>query len=172
MADKLNLSSAKASVIGLRISPRKTGEVASLIRGRSVKDALTILSYTPRRAAEPISKLIASAAANATNNHGLKEDNLQITSIVVGPGVRYKRFRPIARGSAHPYMHRTSNIYVTVAEAASAVSTTKLKASKSEAKAKIEKPTATKKSSAKASDKKKASTAKPKATKKVEKEVK
>lgn len=115
MADKnLNLNSAKASVIGLRISPRKAGEVASLVRGRSVADAITILSYTPRRAASHIQKLVASAAANATNNHGISNQNLQITSLVVGPGVRYKRFRPIARGSAHPYMHRTSNIYITV----------------------------------------------------------
>lgn len=115
MANKtLNLSSAKASVIGLRISPRKAGEVASLVRGRSVADAITILSYTPRRAAQHIQKLVASAAANATNNHGISDKDLQITSLVVGPGVRYKRFRPVARGSAHPYMHRTSNIYITV----------------------------------------------------------
>jgi large subunit ribosomal protein L22 len=115
MATKdLNLNSAKASVIGLRISPRKTGEVVALIRGRSVADALVILKHTPRRAAESIYKLISSAAANATNNHGIDEKDLLISSIQVGPGVRYKRFRPIARGSAHPYMHRTSNIYVTV----------------------------------------------------------
>ena len=115
MANKtLNLSSAKASVIGLRISPRKAGEVASLVRGRSVADAITILSYTPRRAAQHIQKLVASTAANATNNHGISDKDLQITSLVVGPGVRYKRFRPVARGSAHPYMHRTSNIYITV----------------------------------------------------------
>ena len=114
MANKtLNLSSAKASVIGLRISPRKAGEVASLVRGRGVADAITILSYTPR-AAQHIQKLVASAAANATNNHGISDKDLQITSLVVGPGVRYKRFRPVARGSAHPYMHRTSNIYITV----------------------------------------------------------
>ena len=113
-AKSLNLNTAKASAIGLRISPRKTGEVAALVRGRSVSDALTILNHTPRRAAESIHKLISSAAANATNNHGIEEKALVISSIQVGPGVRYKRFRPIARGSAHPYMHRTSNIYVVV----------------------------------------------------------
>jgi large subunit ribosomal protein L22 len=115
MASKsLNLSTAKASIIGLRISPRKTGEVVALVRGRSVSDALVILKHTPRRAAEPIYKLISSVVANATNNHGIEEKALMISSIQVGPGVRYKRFRPIARGSAHPYMHRTSNVYVTV----------------------------------------------------------
>jgi large subunit ribosomal protein L22 len=115
MAEKsLNLKEAKASVIGLRISPRKTGEVVALVRGRSVKDALVILNHTPRRAAESIYKLISSAAANATNNHGIDKEDLLISSIQVGPGVRYKRFRPITRNSAHPYMHRTSNIYVTV----------------------------------------------------------
>ncbi len=130
----LNLSSAKASVIGLRISPRKAGEVASLVRGRSVADAITILSYTPRRAAQHIQKLVASAAANATNNHGISDKDLQITSLVVGPGVRYKRFRPVARGSAHPYMHRTSNIYITVSGEPKAIK--KADAAKADAKPK------------------------------------
>ena len=135
MANKtLNLSSAKASVIGLRISPRKAGEVASLVRGRSVADAITILSYTPRRAAQHIQKLVASAAANATNNHGISDKDLQITSLVVGPGVRYKRFRPVARGSAHPYMHRTSNIYITVSGEPKAIK--KADAAKADAKPK------------------------------------
>lgn len=143
MANKtLNLSSAKASVIGLRISPRKAGEVASLVRGRSVADAITILSYTPRRAAQHIQKLVASAAANATNNHGISDKDLQITSLVVGPGVRYKRFRPVARGSAHPYMHRTSNIYITVSgepKAAKKADTTKADAKPKKVTTKVKK---------------------------------
>jgi large subunit ribosomal protein L22 len=96
------------------MSPRKVGVVAALVRGRSVADAITILEHTPRRAALPVKKAIMSARANADYNHKLKPDSLQIVSISVTPGVRYKRFRPVARGAAHPYQKRTSHIHVVV----------------------------------------------------------
>lgn len=96
------------------MSPRKVGVVAALVRGRSVADALTILEHTPRRAALPVKKAIMSARANADYNHKLKPDTLQIVSISVTPGVRFKRYRPVARGSAHPYQKRTSHIHVVV----------------------------------------------------------
>ncbi len=73
---------------GVRMSPRKVGVVASLVRGRTVSDALTILQHTPRRAAEPVIKAIQSAKANADNNHDLKPDTLTISAITVTPGVR------------------------------------------------------------------------------------
>lgn len=98
----------------VRISPRKVSVVASLVRGRSVADALVILAHTPRRAATPVAKAIKSAQANADNNHGYKPDSLRITEISVTPGVRYKRFRPVSRGMAHPYQRRTSHIRVVV----------------------------------------------------------
>lgn len=98
----------------VRISPRKVSVVASLVRGRSVSDALTILAHTPRRAATPVAKAIKSAQANADHNHGYKPDTLQIVEISVTPGVRYKRFRPVSRGMAHPYQKRTSHIRVVV----------------------------------------------------------
>lgn len=98
----------------VRISPRKVSVVASLVRGRSVSDALTILAHTPRRAATPVAKAIKSAQANADHNHGYKADSLRIVEISVTPGVRYKRFRPVSRGMAHPYQKRTSHIRVVV----------------------------------------------------------
>ena len=98
----------------LRMTPRKVSLVAALVRGRSVDDALVILSHTPKRAAKPLAKLIASARANATNNHGLKADGLQITTLSVTSGPRLKRFRPVARGQAHPFQKRTANILVEV----------------------------------------------------------
>lgn len=104
----------KASASAIRISPRKVSVVASLVRGRSVKDALTILEHTPRKAALPLSKVIASAQANAENNHGYKADSLTITSLDIGPGPTYKRFRPAAQGRAQPYKRRTTNIRVEV----------------------------------------------------------
>ena len=99
---------------GVRMSPRKVSVVASLVRGRSVEDALTILEHTPRRSALAVSKVIASAKANADHNHGLKPGTLTITEITVTHGPRLKRFRPAAHGRALPFMRRTSHIRVTV----------------------------------------------------------
>jgi large subunit ribosomal protein L22 len=107
-------TSVKASLRELRMTPRKVSLVASLVRGRTVDDALVILQHTPKRAAKPLAKLIASAKANATNNHGLRADGLVIESLQVTAGPRLKRFRPVARGMAHPYQKRTSHIFVTV----------------------------------------------------------
>lgn len=107
-------NTVKAISKGVRISPRKLGLVASLVRGRSVEDALLILEHTPKRAASVVSKTISSAKANAVNTHNLKEASLIIHDIQVGPGPRLKRFRPVARGMAHGYMHRTSHLRVVV----------------------------------------------------------
>jgi large subunit ribosomal protein L22 len=96
------------------MSPRKVGVVASLVRGRSVADALTILEHTPRRSALPVKKVIESARANADHNHNYKPDTLQIVSIQVSPGPRLKRFRPAAHGRALPFQRRTSHISVVV----------------------------------------------------------
>ncbi len=99
---------------GVRMSPRKVGVVASLVRGRTVADALVILEHTPRRSAEPVLKAGASAKANAEHNHNFKPDTLKIVEISVSPGQRLKRFRPAARGRALPFQRRTSPIRVVV----------------------------------------------------------
>jgi len=114
MADQIISTSVKASAKGLRMSPRKVGVVASLVRGRTVSDALVILEHTPRRAALPVKKVIKSARANADYNHNLKPDTLKISSIQVSPGSRIKRYRPAAHGRALPFQRRTSHIFVTV----------------------------------------------------------
>jgi large subunit ribosomal protein L22 len=106
--------SVTATAKGVRMSPRKVGIVAQLVRGRSVADALTILEHTPRRSALPVIKVIQSAKANADRNHGLKPDTLQIVSISVTPGPRFKRYRPAAHGRALPFQRRTSHIHVIV----------------------------------------------------------
>ncbi len=98
----------------VRISPRKVSVVASLVRGRTVADALVILSHTPRNSATSVIKVINSAKANADHNHGYKPDTLRIVEISVTPGPRSKRFRPVSRGMAHPYQKRTSHIKVVV----------------------------------------------------------
>ena len=100
--------SVKATAKGVRISPRKVGVVAALVRGRTVADALTILEHTPRRAAKPVYKVIESARANADNNHNYKPETLTITHISVVPGPRMKRYRPAAHGRALPFQRKTS----------------------------------------------------------------
>lgn len=104
----------RAVAKGVRMSPRKVAVVAALVRGRSVEDALVILQHTPRRTASAVSKVIASAAANAENNHNYKSGTLQITEISVTPGPRLKRFRPAAHGRALPFQRKTSHIRVLV----------------------------------------------------------
>lgn len=104
----------KAESKGVQMSPRKVGEVASLVRGRTVADAVTILEHTPRRAALAVLKTIKSAQANATHNHNYKADTLHIVQITVNHGPRSKRFRPAAMGRALPFMKRSSHIRVLV----------------------------------------------------------
>ena len=97
---------------GVRMSPRKVSLVASLVRGRTVADALVILEHTPKRAAKPVAKAIASAKSNAVNNHRADANSLVIEHLQVTAGERIKRFRPAAMGRALPYQKRTSHIKV------------------------------------------------------------
>jgi len=106
--------SVRALAKGVRMSPRKVSVVASLVRGRSVEDALTILGHTPRRSALPVKKVIESARANADHNHNLKPETLKIVSITVTPGPSIKRYRPAAQGRALPFQRRSSHINVVV----------------------------------------------------------
>jgi len=97
---------------GVRMSPRKVSLVASLVRGRTVADALVILEHTPKRAAKPVQKAIASAKANAVANHKADANSLIIEHLTVTAGARIKRFRPAAQGRALPYQKKTSHIKV------------------------------------------------------------
>jgi large subunit ribosomal protein L22 len=106
--------SAIATQKGVRISPRKVAVIADLVRGRSVGDAITILEFTPRRAAQPVKEAIKSAAANAEHNHSYKPGTLEITEISVTSGPRLKRFIPAARGRARRFQRKTSHIRVVV----------------------------------------------------------
>jgi large subunit ribosomal protein L22 len=98
----------------VRISPRKVSEVAALVRGRSVADALTILAHTPRRPAESLKKAILSARANAEHNHNYKPDSLYISELSVTAGPRFRRYRAAWRGTARKYQRQTSHIKVVV----------------------------------------------------------
>jgi large subunit ribosomal protein L22 len=95
-------------------APRKVSLVASLVRGRTVADAIVILNHTPKRAVRPLIKVIESAQANAVNNHGYDGKTLVISTLSVTTGTRLKRFNPASRGRALPYQKKTSNILVEV----------------------------------------------------------
>lgn len=104
----------RAVAKGVAIAPRKVSIVASLVRGRSVADALVILEHTNRRSARPVAKAIASAQANATNNHGLDAKSLVVSTLGVTTGPRMKRFKPHMRGMALPFQKKSSHILVEV----------------------------------------------------------
>ncbi|MFZ5826167.1 MAG: 50S ribosomal protein L22 [Bacillota bacterium] len=106
----------KASARYIRISPRKVRVVIDLVRGKSVSEALTLLKFIPKRASEPIAKVIASAAANAEHNFNLNKDNLVVSQAFVDQGPTLKRFHPRQRGQAFPILKRTSHITVAVKE--------------------------------------------------------
>lgn len=99
---------------GVDQAPRKVALVASLVRRRTVADALVILSHTPKRAAMPVIKAIESAKANAINNHGLDGKTLTISTLSVTAGARLKRFKPASRGRALPFQKKSANILVEV----------------------------------------------------------
>lgn len=104
----------KAYIEGVAQANRKVDLVASLVRRRTVADALVILSHVPKRAALPVIKAIESAKANAINNHGLDAKTLVITTLSVTSGTRLKRFVPASRGRALPFEKKTSNILVEI----------------------------------------------------------
>ncbi len=99
---------------GVSQTPRKVSLVASLVRNRTVADALVILAHTPKRAAKPVIEAIESAKANAINNHGLDAKTLVISTLSVTAGARLKRFVPASRGRALPFQKKSSNILVEV----------------------------------------------------------
>jgi len=108
------LSTVRSFIKGVDQAPRKVSLVASLVRGRTVADALVILAHTPKRAAKPVIKAIESAAANATNNHGIDRSTLTISTLSVTTGTRIKRFKPASRGRALPFEKKSSHILVEV----------------------------------------------------------
>lgn len=101
---------------GARISAFKAREVTREIQGLPVAAALSILAFTPRKAAGLIAKTLKSAVANAENNNNLRADKLIVQEATVGEGPTFKRFQPKARGSAGPIRKRTSHIRIIVTD--------------------------------------------------------
>lgn len=100
----------KANLNYLRIAPRKVRLIADLIRGMDVKEAESQLRFTPKRASEPLLKLLNSAIANAKNNFELEKDVLYIKKLTIDEGPPFKRWRAESRGRAAPIIKRTSHV--------------------------------------------------------------
>ena len=106
--------SAKAN--RLQISPQKARLVVDQVRGKSVSDALDILSFSNQKGAVLVRKVVESAIANAENNEGADIDELKISEIFVNEGMTMKRIRPRAKGRADRIFKRSSHITVTVSD--------------------------------------------------------
>ena len=126
--------SARAIARGVALAPRKVSLVASLVRGRTVADALVILEHTPKRAAKTVAKVISSAKANAVTTHGINGDTLVIETLQVTAGPRLKRYKPAAMGRALPFQKKTSHISVVVTGEEKKKPAKKAEAAKKEAK--------------------------------------
>ena len=100
----------------IRISPQKCRLVADQVRSLSVGQALELLQFSPKKAANPIRKTLESAIANAEHNEGLDIDELRVNVITVDEGPVLKRWRPRAKGRATPIIKRTSHITVAVSD--------------------------------------------------------
>ncbi len=98
------------------ISPQKARLVADQIRGLPVEKAIDILTFSNKKSAAIIKKILMSAIANAEHNDGADIDELKVQTICVDQGPTMKRLRPRARGRADRILKRTSHIKVTVAE--------------------------------------------------------
>ena len=107
-----NEAFAKAKM--LRTSPQKLNLVAALIRGKKVDKALADLTFSKRRIAGEVKKVLQSAIANAENNHGLDVDSLVVAEAWVGKNLVMKRGRPRARGRFGKIMKPFSEITIKV----------------------------------------------------------
>jgi large subunit ribosomal protein L22 len=109
---------SKAHLRHLRIAPRKVSLVAALVRGKPVGAALNILKFTRKHAAKPLSKLIKSAIANATDlsKGEVDVDALYVKHISVDQGPSMRRFMPRAMGRATRVTKKTSHVHVVLAE--------------------------------------------------------
>ncbi|MDR6392743.1 large subunit ribosomal protein L22 [Paraburkholderia phenoliruptrix] len=104
----------KAIHRGARISAQKTRLVADQIRGLPVDKALNVLTFSPKKAAGIVKKVVLSAIANAEHNEGADIDELKITSIYIDKAASLKRFTARAKGRGNRIEKQSCHITVTV----------------------------------------------------------
>lgn len=105
-----------ANLRGVRLSAQKGRLVADLVRGKRVDQALNILTFSPKKGAGIVKKVIESAIANAEHNDGADIDTLKVKTIYVEKGAVLKRFTARAKGRGNRIIKQTCHIYVTVGE--------------------------------------------------------
>ena len=105
-----------AKLIHARISPQKVRLVADQVRGLKVESALELLSFSNKKAAVIVKKVLESAIANAEHNDGADIDELKVSTIYVDQGPTMKRMRARAKGRGNRILKRTSHVTVKVAE--------------------------------------------------------
>ena len=106
----------RSIVRGVRLSADKGRLGADLIRGRSVDQALNILTFTPKKAAGIIKKCLESAIANAEHNDGADIDELKVQTIYVEQGSMLKRFHARAKGRGNRINKHSCHIFITVGD--------------------------------------------------------
>jgi large subunit ribosomal protein L22 len=106
----------KAILRGARLSAQKGRLVADLIRGKPVDQAINILSFTPKKGAGIIKKVLESAIANAEHNDGADIDTLKVKTISVERGMFLKRFHARAKGRGNRVTKQTCHIFITVGD--------------------------------------------------------
>jgi large subunit ribosomal protein L22 len=117
-ARKRSLTDTQARAVGrsIRTSPRKLNLVAQSIRGQSAETALATLTFSPKRIARAVKKVLESAIANAENNHDLDVDNLVVAEASVGRNLVMKRFHARARGRGARIEKPFSQVTIVVQE--------------------------------------------------------
>ena len=104
----------RAILRGVRLSDQKGRLIADQIRGLSVDKALNILTFSPKKGAGIIKKVLESAIANAEHNDGADIDELKVKSIYVEKGMVLKRFTARAKGRGNRIVKPTCHIFLTV----------------------------------------------------------
>lgn len=99
-----------------RISPQKIRLIADMIRGKSVDQAITTLTFMPKKGAAIMKKVLESAIANAEHNHGADIDELKVATVMVDEAPRLRRFRARAKGRGTRIIKRNSHITIRVAD--------------------------------------------------------
>jgi len=113
------LKENEARAVGrlIRTSPQKLNLVAATIRGKKVEAALAELTFSKRRVAREVKKVLQSAIANAENNHDLDVDALEVAEAFVGKNLVMKRWRARARGRVGRIMKPFSEVTIVLREA-------------------------------------------------------
>jgi len=113
---KPNDGQVSAVLSGARISAQKARLVADQIRGKDVGEALNLLTFSSKKAADIMKKLLESAVANAEHNNGEDVDDLMVSTVFVNEGRSLKRIMPRAKGRADRIVKRSCHITVKVAD--------------------------------------------------------